>query len=119
MVERAIMSMLEGMASMLARSGMDPRTANLDWRRLREDFRPRAESEVRGRLLFEAVARQEKIEVSDEDFEKKLESLSEESHNPLSQVRKAYREPKSRDALLSQIREEKTIAFLKSAATYS
>lgn len=119
MIERAMDMMLEGAFNMMARSGMDPNRVNIDWAKLREDFRPKAETEVRGQLLFEAVSKQENIEVTDEDVEKKLESIAEESQNPLSQVRKAYKEQQSKDALKSRIREEKTIAFLKAAATYS
>lgn len=118
MIERAMDMMLEGAFNMMARSGMDPNRVNIDWAKLREDFRPKAETEVRGQLLFEAVSKQENIEVTDEDVEKKLESIAEESQNPLSQVRKAYKEQQSKDALRSRIREEKTIAFLKAAATY-
>ena len=119
MIERAMDMMLEGAFNMLARSGMDPNRVNIDWAKMREDFRPKAETEVRGQLLFEAVSKQEKIDVTDEDVEKKLESIAEETQNPLSQVRKAYKEQQSKEALRSRIREEKTIAFLKAAATYS
>ena len=119
MVERAMDMMLEGAFNMMARSGMDPNRVNIDWAKLREDFRPKAETEVRGQLLFEAVSKQEKIEVSDEDVEKKLEGLAEETGSPLSQVRKHYKEAQAKEALQARIREEKTIAFLRSAATYS
>jgi len=119
MIERAMDMMFEGAVNMMARSGMDPNQLNLDWAKLREEFRSKAETEVRAQLLFEAISKQEKIEVADEDIEKKLEALSEESGSPLSQVRKAYKDSESKSALRSRIREEKTIAFLKSAATYS
>lgn len=119
MVERAMDMMLEGAFNMLARSGMDPNQANIDWAKLREDMRGKAETEVRGQLLFEAVSKQEKIEVVDEDLEKKLETIADETGNPLSQVRKAYKDAQSKDGLKGRIREEKTIAFLKAAATYS
>jgi trigger factor len=119
MIERGMEMMLESAYQMMTRTGMDPRTAQIDWNKLREDFRPRAENEVRGQLMFEAIAQAEKIEVNDEDMEKKLEELAEETGNPLSQVRKAYKSAEAKDALKNRIREEKTIAFLKSAATYS
>ncbi|MBL8954029.1 MAG: trigger factor [Myxococcaceae bacterium] len=119
MIERAMDMMFEGAINMMARSGMDPNQLNLDWAKLREEFRGKAETEVKAQLLFEAISKQEKIEVSDEDVEKKLEALAEESNSPLSQVRKAYKDGESKNALKSRIREEKTIAFLKSAATYS
>ncbi|MBK7864680.1 MAG: trigger factor [Archangiaceae bacterium] len=119
MIERAMDMMLEGAVNMMARQGMDPNQLNLDWNKLREEFRVRAEAEVRGQLMFEALSKQEKIEVSDEDLEKRLEALAEETGNPLSQVRKAYKTAEAKESLRSRVREEKTIAFLKSNATYS
>ncbi len=119
MVERAMDMMLEGAFNMLARSGMDPNRVNIDWAKMREDFRTKAETEVRGQLLFEAVSKQENIDVTEDDLEKKLEAIAEETGSPLSQVRKAYKEPQNKDALKARIREEKTIAFLRSNATYS
>lgn len=119
MVERAMDMMLDGAVNMMARSGMDPNRVNIDWAKLREDFRGKGETEVRAQLLFEAVSKQEKIEVNDDDYEKKLEAVADETGNPLSQVRKAYKDAQAKDSLRARIREEKTIAFLKSAATYS
>lgn len=119
MIDRAMDMMLENAFNIMSRSGMNPNQANIDWGKLREDFRPKAELEVRGQLMFEALAKQEKLEVSDEDLEKKLEEIAEETGNPLSQIRKAYKAAEAKDGLKGRIREEKTIAFLKSAATYS
>ena len=59
--------------------GMDPRQLNLDFARLREDLREAATKEVKGALLFEAIAQKENIQASDEDVEKKLEELAEEA----------------------------------------
>jgi trigger factor len=119
MIDHGVNMMLENAVQVLSRSGMDPRTTNMDWNKLRDDFVPKAEFEVRGQLMFEAIARQEKIEVSDEDLEKKLEEIAEDTGNALSQVRKAYKTQEAKDALRNRVREEKTIEFLKSAATYS
>jgi trigger factor len=119
MIDHGVNMMLENAVQVLSRSGLDPRTTNMDWNKLRDDFVPKAELEVRGQLMFEALAKQEKIDVADEDLEKKLEEIAEDTGNPLSQVRKAYKTAEAKDALRNRVREEKTIAFLKSAATYS
>src|SRR5207237_891769 len=54
MVERAIDTMLDRALREMMRSGLDPRHLDLNFVKLREDLRERAEREVRGALLFEA-----------------------------------------------------------------
>ncbi len=43
---------------------------------LKEQLRPMAESRVRGDLVLEAIAKQENLEVEDEDIDNKLEEMS-------------------------------------------
>ncbi len=119
MVERGVDLMLDGALRAIARGGVDPRQLGLDFDKLREEFRPKAELEVRGQLLCEAIGKQEKLEVSDEELEKKLEEVSNETGQPLSTVRKHYKDEEERKALVSRAREQKTIEFLKSNATYA
>jgi trigger factor len=119
MTERGIDMMLEGALRAIQRGGVDPRQLGLDFNKLREDFRPKAELEVRGQLIVEAIGKQEKIEVSDAELEKKLEELAEEGGQALSTVRKYYKDEEERQGLVSRVREQKTIEFLKSQATYS
>lgn len=119
MVDRAIDFMLRGALRSMMQSGVDPSMLNLDFNRLREDMREKADQEVRGTLLFEAIADKENIQVSDEEMEKKLEQIAEEDQIALSQVQKRFRSPEDREGLKLRLREEKTIEFLKSRATYS
>ena len=71
------------------------------------------------RVIVEAIGKQEKVEVSDAELEKKLEELAEEGGQALSTVRKHYRDEEERRGLVGRVRERKTIEFLKSQATYS
>lgn len=119
MVERALDAMLRGALQMLGRGGVDPRHLGLDFERLRQEMRPRAESEVKAALLVEAISEQESIQASDQELEQRLEKIAEESGQPLFAVRRQFRGEEERQRLASRIREEKTIEFLKSLATYS
>ena len=93
--------------------GMDPRTLNLDWGKLRDELRPRAEVEVRGQLIVEAIATAEKIEASDAEVEAKLQALADSSGVPLEVARRQYASAEAQDGLKSRAREEKVFAFLK------
>ena len=119
MVERALDSMLEGALRQMARSGFDPRRLNLDFMSIREEMRERALQEVKGTLLFEAVALKEGIQASDEDIEKKIAELATESGQPESAVRNFFKDPEERFGLGLRLREEKTVEFLKAQAKYS
>lgn len=119
MIDRATDAMLRGALRTMAERGIDPRYLQLDFDKLREEMRPKAELEVKGTLLLEAIADKHDIKTSDEDAEKKLEELANESNVALSQVRKQFRDPESKEALAMRIREEKTIAFVKARAKYS
>ncbi|MGA9524193.1 MAG: trigger factor [Myxococcaceae bacterium] len=118
MVDRGVQLMLESAIRNMASQGLDPRQLNFDFQALREEIRPRAEKEVKGSLLLEAIAEKQGLQATDEDVEKKLEQLAEENSIALSQVRKQFRDPDSRESLALRIREEKTIEFLKSRAKY-
>jgi trigger factor len=116
MVERALDVMLENALQSIFRSGVDPRQLGIDFESVRSEMRPRAESEVRGTLLFEAVAVAEKIAVSDDDIEKKLQSLADEMGQPVSTTRQYFKSEEQKQSLSLRLREEKTIEFLKSKA---
>ena len=116
MVERGLEAMLEGALRSLARGGVDPRELNLDFDALRAEMRPRAESEVRGALLLEAIAEKEGLKVEPSEVDARIEELATESEQALSQVRKAFKDTNQRRSLELRIREEKTVEFLRSRA---
>jgi trigger factor len=116
MVERGLEAMLEGALRSLARGGVDPRTLNLDFEALRAEMRPRAESEVRGALLLEAIAEKEGLKVEPAEVDARIEQLAKEGEQAVSQVRKAFKDANQRRSLELRIREEKTVEFLRSRA---
>jgi len=116
MIERGLDAMLDGALRMMARQGLDPSRLNLDFSSLREEMRPRAEAEVRGALLLQAVAEKEGLSVNSEELDARIAQYATESGAPLHQVRKAFKEPEQKQALEQRVREEKTVEFLKAAA---
>jgi trigger factor len=116
MVNRGVDFMLENALGGLMRSGMDPNMLQLDWGKLRDELRPKAALEVRGQLLLEAVAKEEKLEVSDAEVDARLQKLATDSGATLEAVQKQYQPAEARDALKNRTKEEKVIAFLKQHA---
>ena len=117
LVERAIDQMIEGTAERFARQGVDMRQLEMDMARLRADLREQALLQVRGALLLEAIADQEKIEVTDEDVQAEVARIADELGMPLAKVQQQTRSKETREALRNRIREDKALALLSSAAT--
>ena len=99
---------------------MDPRRLNLDFDRLREDMREKAAQEVKGTLLFEAIAQKENIQaVRRGRREEDRASWPRRRSQAVAAVRKYFKGPEERQGLSLRLREEKTIEFLKGQAKYS
>ena len=117
MVERAVDTMIEGAAERFARSGIDIRQLGLDYGRMRADLRDQALLQVRGRLLLDAIADAEKIEVTDEDLQAEIAHMADEMGVSLAKVQQQMRGEDTREALRNKIREDKALALMTSAAT--
>ncbi len=117
MIERAIDAMIEGAAERFARSGVDIRKLELDYARMRADLREQALLQVRGRLLLDAIADAEKVEVTEEDLQAEVARLADEVGTPLAKVQQQMRSKEAREALSNKIREDKALALMSSAAT--
>ncbi len=119
MIERGVDFMLDGALGSLMRSGVDPRMLNLDWGKLRSEMRPKAEVEVRGSLLLEAIGKVESLSVADADFEAKFEEIAKETGAPAAQVKARYSEQDAKESLKVRIIEEKAMAIVRQHATFS
>ena len=119
MIERGVDFMLDGALGSLMRSGVDPRMLNLDWGKLRSEMRPRAEVEVRGSLLLEALGKAENLSAADGDFDAKFDEIAKDTGAPLAQVKARYAEPDAKESLKVRIIEEKAMAIVRQHATFS
>ena len=117
LVERAIDAMIEGAAERFARQGIDIRRLELDYARMRADLREQALLQVRGRLLLDAIADAEKVDVTDEDLQAEITRIAGELGLPLAKAQSQMRGKDAREALKIKIREDKALSVLSSAAT--
>jgi trigger factor len=80
----------------------------LDFHRLRDAQRDSALNEVKGSLLLDRIAEEEKIEVSDAEVDRELELLSLQMREPLDSLRRRLTEDGGIARIREQIRREKT-----------
>jgi len=113
LVEHQIDIRLERGLRALAAQGM--RTEDMkkmDLNRLRAGQRDQAVQEVKASVLLDRVADTEKIEVSDEEVNREIEALAQQSKQTPEAIRARLTRDGALDRIKSRIRNEKTLNFL-------
>jgi len=95
--------------------GLQPE--GLDLEKMLERLKPKAERRVRARLIFDKIASQENVVLSQDEFEEGLARIAERSGRPTSEVRKFYEENNLMEGLNRQLRDEKVMQVILDAAT--
>ena len=80
---------------------------------IRDRMTADAEKKVRAGLLMAAIARKQEMKVTEEDIEKGIQELAQESGKNVAKVRAEYRDKQKRDILLGMILEDKILDFLE------
>jgi len=111
-VDQQIDAQLEQQARRLAGAGVDPRKLNIDWDKLRESQRGKAEHDVRATLLLDRIAEREAIHASQEDVDREVQRIARQEREPVAAVRKRLQENGTLNRIASGIRTEKTLSFL-------
>ena len=84
--------------------------------RMAEEGRPAAERRMREAFLLAAVARDQGIEVADEDVDARLDELAEARGTSPSELRKLARDQGWRDAIRAELLDERALDFLTAGA---
>lgn len=78
--------------------------------RLESEMRPRATEQVKASLILEAIAAQERLDVSDAEVEERIERLAERGGGQLRQrIRAVYQEPAALAGLRERLLQEKAL----------
>jgi trigger factor len=79
-------------------------------------YRPNVERSLRREMLLAAVARQEKLEVSDEEVGQEIQRMAEADPRQASRVRARYLSAEARQGLKESVLERKALDWLINAA---
>jgi len=113
LVQQQVDARLDRGLRALAQQGMRTEDMRkLDFNRLREAQHDSAVNEVKGSLLLDRIADEEKIEVTDAEVDRELEILSLQSREPLDTLRHRLTEDGSLARIREQLRREKTGSLL-------
>jgi trigger factor len=116
-VEKQIENRVEQRLRSLAQQGVDPRSFNLDWAKIKEAQRDAALREVKASLILGKVAEKEAIGVTNDEVEREVQRLAQQNREPIATLRKKLAEDGTMDRIASHIQTEKTLNFLFENAT--
>ncbi len=113
LVERQIDLRLErGMRALAAQGMRAEDLKKMDFARLRVGQRDQALQEVKASLLLDRIADEEKLEVSDEELEREVESLARQAKQTVEAVRARLTQDGALDRIRARLRNEKTLELL-------
>lgn len=101
-----------GLRALAAQGLTAEQMKKMDLQRLRAGQREQAIQDVKASLLLEKVADEEKVQVSDEELGREVESLAKQTKQTAEAVRARLTRDGGLDRIRTRIRNEKTIEFL-------
>ncbi|MEO6393016.1 MAG: trigger factor [Pyrinomonadaceae bacterium] len=102
--------LVDNFARELAGRGIDPRGQDESfWRMVGAQMQPQAEQDVRGMLLIERIAEEEKIEVSDDEVAAEIERLAEATGQSVEQVRATLTKNEGERSIANRLRSRKAL----------
>jgi trigger factor len=111
--ERLVLWMLERVLA----EATENRTLSEDLRReLETKYRPGVERSLRREILLEAVARQEKLDVTEEEVAQEINRMVEADPRQAARLRARYQSAERRRGLQDSLRERKALDWLINAA---
>lgn len=112
LVEDELGKSLNNYARYLAGQGVDIQNAPVDWRKLGEEFRPEAIKRVKRSLILEAIARQEKLEVSDVEVDAEIRRAAAEQDREFADVKHHLRHDGGYEALRASIAQDRALELV-------
>lgn len=92
--------------------GIDPRSQELNWEGARDSLKSQAERELRGSLLLDRIADEEKIEVSDEEVNTEINAYAQATRQSPEQVRSALTKQGGERSIADRLRNRKALELL-------
>ena len=119
MVETQARQMVDNYAMQLAQSGLSIdmyyKYTGMNADSMKEQFKPQALKNIQSRLVLEAVAKAEGMEVSDEDLEKEYASMAQQYNMEVEKVKELMGETDLK-VIKSDILADKALKFVGEAA---
>ncbi|HVS81303.1 MAG TPA: trigger factor, partial [Pyrinomonadaceae bacterium] len=100
---------LESVVRDMIGQGIDPRNKELDWEKARVALKEQASYDLRGSLLLERVADEEKIEVSQQEIDDEINAVADASRQSPEQVRAILTKQGGERSIAGRLRNRKAL----------
>src|SRR3989442_3234026 len=112
LVEHQTEHRLESVVRDMVGHGVDPRNPELDWGKARDSLKEQAGYDLRGSLLLERIADEEKIEVSKQEIDDEINAIADASRQSPDQVRAILTKQGGERSIAGRLRNRKALEFL-------
>jgi trigger factor len=112
LVENEIEASIENMKSNFMRSGASIEKLGVSLDRMKTEFRPIAERNIKASLILGKIASLEKLEVDEKELSDSFEEMAKESGHPADELRKYYEANDYIESLMQSLIKEKTLKYL-------
>jgi trigger factor len=111
-IDRQIEVNLETQLRQLAAQGIDPRSLKLDWQKVRDAQKDRAERDVRASLILDKIADREAVGATQDEVDREVQRYARQQREAVAVVRAKLQKDGSLNKIAGQIRTEKTLSLL-------
>jgi trigger factor len=112
LVEEELGKSLQNYARFLASQGVDIERADMDWRRISEDFRPEALKRAQRGLILEAIARKENVAISDVEVDAEIRRAATEQGRDFAEVKHRLKHDGGYEELRRSLAQEKALELV-------
>lgn len=116
MISQEVKAQVDMYKRQLAQQGVRLEQVGMNDQQLASQIRPQAAFNVKAYLLLDAIGKAEDITVSEEDFEKELESMAKESGQNVARMKATMEKNGQLLVLRAQMREQRIFEFLMDKA---
>lgn len=114
LVEEELGKSLNNYARYLASQGVNLEQAEIDWRKIGEEFRPEAVKRVKRSLILEAIAKKEGLEVSDVEVDAEIRRAAREQEREFADVKHHLKHEGGYEALRASMAQDKALELVLS-----
>jgi trigger factor len=111
-VERQIKNRVEQSLRAMAAEGIDPKSIQLDWEKVKTTQRDKALREVKASMLLSRISEREAIHATREEVDREVERLARQQREPVAAVQMRFEKDGTLGRIASHIQTEKTLNFL-------
>jgi trigger factor len=111
-IDRQIEINVENQLRTLAAQGIDPKSIKLDWAKVRETQKEKAERDVKASLLLDKVGEREAINATQEEVDREVQRIARQQREAVAMTRAKLQKDGAIGRIAGHIRTEKTLNFL-------